>query len=256
MRARDDYVAWNRNRRRTCPLLTQLLAAHFAMALEDEFHDALLSMYRRAGEEAGYWGTRFLQAVRRKGGLATAKDMLTPRTSAQRAGLEKLLEAGRPDLTLESVVLEPKFQALFTEPELREAATRLGRFESEAAARDRERLYPDELEPGIKYPEGLRKQVRVNAFERNRRARRACLNAHGTRCSVCSVSFEERYGSIGSGFIHVHHIRPLPTVGPGYKVDPLEDLIPVCPNCHAMMHRREPPLTVEEVKARLRQDSS
>jgi 5-methylcytosine-specific restriction enzyme A len=220
------------------------------MSLEDDLHQAMIGVYYRAADETGYRGTRYLQAVRRNGGLATAKRMLKPRTKAQRAGLDRILEAGKPDLTFEAVVLEPRFRSLFTEAELAEAATRLGRFVDGAkkARRQRERLYPDDLEPGRTYTEGAKRQVRVNAYERDPRARKACIAHHRCLCAVCDLSFEERYGSIGKGFIHVHHLRPLAEKGRPEAVDPTKDLVPVCPNCHAMLHRMDPPLTVEALR--------
>jgi hypothetical protein len=147
------------------------------------------------------------KTFRRAGGLATAKRMLKPRSSGQRAGLDVLLGAGRPDLTMEAVLLRPQFRSLFSKEELRVAAERLGQYGKEVAIRTamRERLFPDELEAGPKYSEGARKQVRVNAYELNPRARTACLKRHGYRCSVCELLFEERYGEIGKHFIHVHH---------------------------------------------------
>ncbi len=225
------------------------------MALEDELHEEMLALYRRAGEEAGYWGRRYLQAVRRKGGLATAKEMLRPRTKGQRAGLDKLLEARRPELTLEYLVLQPKYRALFTDEETSAAKERLSEFEDLLKRHVREHLYPDEFWPGRKYPEGSRRQVRVNAFERDARARTACLVHHGSECAVCGLSFQDRYGALGQGFIHVHHVRPLSSVHEGYRVDPIEDLIPVCPNCHAMLHRKDPPLTVDELRGQIRDNA-
>jgi predicted HNH restriction endonuclease len=61
-----------------------------------------------------------------------------------------------------------------------------------------------------------------------------------------------RYGDIGQGFIHIHHLIPLSGIKQDYRLNPETDLIPVCPNCHAMLHRRDPPFTPEELKARLR----
>jgi 5-methylcytosine-specific restriction protein A len=52
--------------------------------------------------------------------------------------------------------------------------------------------------------------------------------------------------------IHVHHIVPVSSIGEKYKVDPINDLIPVCPNCHAVFHLSDPPHTIDEVKAFLR----
>lgn len=105
------------------------------------------------------------------------------------------------------------------------------------------------LEEGL--PEGACAKVLVNRYERSREARRRCLEAHGTDCSVCAMSFSDQYGEIGVGFIHVHHVTPVAQVGVEYRVDPVRDLIPICPNCHAMVHKRNPPFSVAELKARL-----
>lgn len=101
------------------------------------------------------------------------------------------------------------------------------------------------------YREGAVRQVLVNAYERDRAARQACIDHFGLACSVCGLRFEERYGTLGAGFIHVHHIVPLSELGPDYRLDPIEDLRPVCPNCHAMLHRARPPLSIEALRAAL-----
>lgn len=54
------------------------------------------------------------------------------------------------------------------------------------------------------------------------------------------------------GLIHVHHLKPLGEVGEGYLLDPVADLRPVCPNCHAMLHRRKPALGIDELLQTLR----
>ena len=98
------------------------------------------------------------------------------------------------------------------------------------------------------FREGSIRQVIVNAYERNPEARRKCIAHYGTRCYVCGFDFEKRYGDVGKGFIHIHHERPLSTIGEEYEVDPIEYLKPVCPNCHAIIHRRKPAYTITEVK--------
>ena len=118
------------------------------MTLETELTDELIEEgYRKAGEEVGYWGKRFLQSVRRNGGVATVKRMLKPRTAGQRAGLDALLDAGRPDLTVEAIILQEKYKTLFTIDKLKTASERLGEYGKEALKRHKniERLYPDEL---------------------------------------------------------------------------------------------------------------
>lgn len=85
-------------------------------------------------------------------------------------------------------------------------------------------------------------------YERNKINRTACLLAKGTSCSICGMDFKSTYGEIGSGFIHVHHIIPVSRMGNGYILDPVKDLSPVCPNCHAMLHKTDPPLEIEQLK--------
>jgi hypothetical protein len=110
--------------------------------------------------------------------------------------------------------------------------------------------FPDELiHPGV-FPEGGRKTIIVNAYERSGPARSECIKHYGPKCRVCELDFEKRYGKLGKGFIHVHHIFEISKVGKKYKVDPQKDLRPVCPNCHAMLHRNNPMLSIEELKAR------
>lgn len=223
------------------------------MSLEDELTAAFIDGYHVAGKEVGYWGRRFLQSVRNNGGLATAQRMLLPRNAGQRKGLDALLEANRPALTVEAIVLQPKFRSLFTAAEIAVAQERLGEYGKQSAAHvaGRERLFPDELEPGLKYAEGAKKQVRVNAYERNPKARIACLKHHGYSCVVCDFNFFEQYGQIGKDFIHVHHLKPLSLTDGEYQLDPIADLRPVCPNCHAMLHRNEGVLGISELRSLL-----
>jgi len=173
------------------------------MSLEDELTQAFIDGYKQAGKEVGYWGRRFLQAVKRNGGLATAKRMLLPRNQGQRKGLDALLEANRPELSVEAIVLQPRFRSLFTDVELTAAKERLGEYGKAIVtiASERQRFYPDELEPGHKYAEGAKKQIRVNAYERNPKARAACLKHHGYDCVVCGFNFQSRYGPLGKEFI-------------------------------------------------------
>jgi hypothetical protein len=111
-------------------------------------------------------------------------------------------------------------------------------------------LHPEELADPTQYFEGAVRTVAVNAYERNRAARAKCTNHYGTGCVVCGFDFGVTYGDIGEGFIHVHHLKPLSTIKQGYEVNPIVDLRPVCANCHAMLHRRMPPYSIEELTER------
>ncbi len=97
------------------------------------------------------------------------------------------------------------------------------------------------------YTEGTAKQMIQTRYERNPYAKVACIKHYGYSCSVCEFDFEKRFGDLGKNFIHVHHLTLVSTVGKT-EVDPIKDLRPVCPNCHAMLHRQNPPLTIEKLK--------
>ena len=98
------------------------------------------------------------------------------------------------------------------------------------------------------YLEGMPNQVVITKYERNPYARKICIDHYGLSCAVCKFNFEETYGEIGKNFIHVHHLTQVATIGKEYTIDPVKDLRPVCPNCHSMLHKRYPPLTIEELK--------
>ena len=109
-------------------------------------------------------------------------------------------------------------------------------------------LQPDEFALPSQFFEGATRQVFVNRYERNPCARQQCIQHHGCRCSVCGFDFEASYGVMGRGFIQVHHLKPLSEIGKEYEIDPVADLRPICPNCHAMIHREAEMTTIERLK--------
>ncbi|HGW6614099.1 TPA: HNH endonuclease [Escherichia coli] len=86
------------------------------------------------------------------------------------------------------------------------------------------------------YYEGEQQERRITYYERDPKARQACIEAHGYTCQVCGFNFEKTYGKLGKNYIQVHHIKPLHKIAKRYKVDPVKDLIPLCANCHVMIH--------------------
>lgn len=99
------------------------------------------------------------------------------------------------------------------------------------------------------YWEGKLSHVNINIRERNRTARNKCIESKGKKCAVCDFDFEKVYGELGKDFIHVHHVNPISNREKEYKIDNIEDeLIPVCPNCHAMLHRKREVISIEELK--------
>lgn len=115
--------------------------------------------------------------------------------------------------------------------------------------------FPEEIETPERYPEGALQRIAVNRFERDAAARAECLRHYERRCIVCRLDPVQRYGPVGARAIHVHHLRPLSDVRAEYHVDPISDLRPVCPTCHAVIHSRTPPYSPDEVQAMLRPDA-
>lgn len=101
------------------------------------------------------------------------------------------------------------------------------------------------------FKEGKVVQVFVNRYERNQKARQECIRYHGDKCFACGFDFGSTYGDIAKGFIHVHHLTQLADINEEYDVDPIIDLVPVCANCHSVIHLTKPAMTIEELKMRL-----
>ncbi len=99
--------------------------------------------------------------------------------------------------------------------------------------------------------EGGKRSVTVNAYERSAEARADCIEAHGSSCVICNIDFGSVYGDQFHGFIHVHHKVPVSEIGVRYKVNPKDDLIPVCPNCHAVIHYGSKTRSIEEIRSLL-----
>lgn len=121
-------------------------------------------------------------------------------------------------------------------------------FSFDDSADQRPEFLPEEVANRATYVEGATRTITVNVFERNPQARKNCIRAHGIACTICGFDFASRYGEIGKGFIHVHHLKPLGEIRAEYQLDAIKDLRPVCPNCHAMLHRRTPPYSIEEMR--------
>lgn len=104
--------------------------------------------------------------------------------------------------------------------------------------------FPDQI-----YMEGAQMATLTNRYERNPKARARCIAVHGSACKVCGFDFGIVFGEAFSGKIEVHHIKPISEIGKEYVVDPVKDLMPVCPNCHMMLHsKQEGVYSIEELK--------
>ncbi len=99
--------------------------------------------------------------------------------------------------------------------------------------------------------EGEAKKVELTRYERSSENRDQCIAYHGTSCCVCDFNFGKTYGVKAKNIIHVHHLTPVAELGKSSEVNPINDLRPVCPNCHAVIHMRRPPFSIEEVQRML-----
>lgn len=108
-------------------------------------------------------------------------------------------------------------------------------------------LFNFELEN--EYFEGQKKERLSNFYERNPQLRIAAIKMHGFVCKVCGFDFTKFYGDYGSGFIEVHHLKPVSKLEESTKVCPINDMTVVCSNCHRMLHRnKDKVLTIKELQ--------
>ena len=114
-------------------------------------------------------------------------------------------------------------------------------------------VYPDELpDESSEYREGKKKTVAINIHERNPTARKLCIKHYGAKCFICDFDFGKIYGTECNGMIHVHHLKMISDTDDEYVVNPIQDLRPVFPNCHMVLHSKNSGVySVEEVKLML-----
>lgn len=96
-------------------------------------------------------------------------------------------------------------------------------------------------------PEGTVRRAFVNSYERDPRNKAMAIKLHGTACFGCDLEMSATYGAIAEGFIHIHHLIPLSELDAPRAPDP-RDLVPLCPNCHAVVHLRKPPLAIADLR--------
>ncbi|MCL2298933.1 MAG: HNH endonuclease [Firmicutes bacterium] len=115
-------------------------------------------------------------------------------------------------------------------------------------------IYPDEvLDDSVKHKEGKQRQVTINIYERDQKSREECIRHYGAKCTVCGIDFGKAYGPEFKGMIHVHHLKMISGTDGEYEINPIDDLRPVCPNCHMVLHKRKnDPYKPEHIEQELR----
>lgn len=197
-----------------------------------------------------------------KSGENGTRGLITTKTNIKRYGLDKFPynfqserdRNGKPEYGWSGEVLLDllKHLQLFGSSCTSEQTSKYSQKYEQKAIQETTLVWREDSELDPLY-EGHATLIQVNKYERNAVARQKCLEYHGCRCVICNIDFGERYGDFAKGFIHVHHLTPLHIIGDAYIVDPQYDLVPVCPNCHAMIHKLDDggKLTIEELKERL-----
>jgi 5-methylcytosine-specific restriction enzyme A len=111
---------------------------------------------------------------------------------------------------------------------------------------------PEEISTGDYFYAGAGRRVLVNRYERDPQARALCIERYGSKCFVCGLLMADSYGPAATGLIHVHHLQPVSTHHRRVRIDPVRDLRPLCPNCHAVIHSVSPPFSIRTVQTMLR----
>ncbi|WP_417378174.1 HNH endonuclease [Gimesia sp.] len=99
------------------------------------------------------------------------------------------------------------------------------------------------------FSEGSVKTVTCKSYDRSAEARQSCLEHWGYTCIACGFKFEDKYGELGRDYIEVHHLKPISEIGEEYEINPIDDLRPVCANCHRMLHMKKPALSIQELES-------
>ncbi|MDQ0201072.1 HNH endonuclease [Neobacillus ginsengisoli] len=89
------------------------------------------------------------------------------------------------------------------------------------------------------YQDGAVRYYYGKRYERNPINRQRAIEIHGLTCMACGFNFEEVYGEHGKDFIEVHHVKQLSTLKEEMDINPAEDLVTLCSNCHRMVHRQK-----------------
>jgi len=111
-------------------------------------------------------------------------------------------------------------------------------------------FFTNESESENETIEEKRKYVRHSRIERNKNASKKVKEVLGHTCMGCGFNFKRIYGERGQDYIEAHHLIPLHMLpeGKAVQMDPKEDFAVLCANCHKIVHRKKPMLTLEELQ--------
>lgn len=95
------------------------------------------------------------------------------------------------------------------------------------------------------FDDGFKREIVREIATRNQKVIRLARKKYPTVCCVCDFDFGRTYGLHGEGFIEMHHLYP---ISKGARRTTVDDLRPVCANCHRMLHRGVVMLEVDELR--------
>jgi len=196
-----------------------------------EFTEALIDIYRRARAEAGYNAHEFIQLLHERHGYDTAMYLI--HSTHPSDGFTALWERKRLDLTVEAVVLRPKWNYLFTNEDRLASHRRLKdynyAFPNDAwtpdSAPEEPQLTP--LASDLEDPSTDRVATVIYSRLRDTQLARRVKLIHDYKCQICGEAIVLRDGT---RYAEAHHIKPLGLTHGGPDI--FENILCLCPNHH------------------------
>lgn len=230
-----------------------------------EMKNALISIFKPSGEDAqlakGRSDSFFTQKVRNLKSHDTLENLgyasYHQKLSGEKSGSFSITEDGKKYLDENIDVVKYLLNNDFSSDDLKEAL--------DVVSSNRQRAKKIEtFDENLTINEGTQTIVRTKVYKRSSKLRAQAINYYTNidgriKCKVCCFDFEEFYGEHGAGFIEIHHQKPVFQFD-GEDVErtitnALENVIPVCSNCHRMIHRRrDNPLSFSEMKSHIKSE--
>lgn len=222
--------------RYTVKAIIEKLAKSNSLITYDEMAKTVGKMRNRAMSPQGFGGPLSrIQNYCNELGLPALSAMAVDKTMKPGKGFAEYYKSIHPDAIDMSAdeIAHMEQKACIAQSDWQQLYDHVGL--DEAAPKIKDLFAEHQNEPV--YKEGKRvARCLSEEVERNPQARVSCLALKGHRCIVCEQDLEEVYGV--SGIIHIHHLKPLFESVGEREVDPEKDLVPVCPNCHAVIHSK------------------
>lgn len=224
----------------------------------------LVNIFKPIGIDAtlisGRNDTHFTQKVRNLKSHDTLENLgyaiYNERQQGERSGSFTLTQSGKIFLDENMNVVNYLLNNDFNAEDLKEA------FDTVYENRDRASCI-ETFDENTTINEGTQSIIQTNVYKRSKKLREEAIRYYTInnkiKCRICCFNFEDFYGEYGRGFIEIHHQKPIFQFNGDDTeqtiTEALRNVIPVCSNCHRMIHRRrENPLTLEEIRSYVRSD--